>query len=52
MDEKISRGDIFIMTMDPNKLPIERIPGTPNGWFTKMEYDRLIKKEAKIIFDY
>jgi hypothetical protein len=52
LDERINRGDTFIMTMDPSKLPTQYIKGTPNGWFTKLEYDHLIKKGAKIIYSY
>jgi RHS repeat-associated protein len=52
LDARIERGDTFIMTMDPTKLPTEYIPGTPNGWFTKLEYDHLMKKGAKIVHDY
>lgn len=52
LDKRIERGDTFIMTMDPKDLPTEYIEGSPNGWFTKMEYDHLIKKNAKIEYDY
>ena len=52
LDERIKRGDTFIMTMDPKDLPTEYIDGNPNGWFTKLEYDHLIKNKAKIIYDY
>jgi len=49
---RIDRGDTFIMTMPPSQLPTEYVPGKPNGWFTKLEYDYLVKKGAKIIHDY
>jgi RHS repeat-associated protein len=52
LQERIDRGDTFIMTMDPKNLPTEYIPNSPNGWFTKLEYDYLIKKEAKIEYDF
>lgn len=44
--------DTFIMTMDPKKLPEVLERGKPNGWFTKLKYERLVKKGAKIEFDY
>ena len=45
------------MTMDPSKLPEKYIPGQPNGSFTKMEYEMLLRQKArgadiKIIYDY
>lgn len=52
IEDRIKRGDIFIMTMDPNKLPEKRIPGVPNGIFTKMEYELLKRRKATIIYDY
>jgi hypothetical protein len=52
LDERITRGDTFIMTMDPKNLPTEYIKGSPNGWFTKLEYDYLVKKGATIIKNY
>ena len=52
LQKRIDRGDSFIMTMNPNKLPTKYVPGKPNGWFTKLEYDYLIKKGARIIYDY
>lgn len=52
IQQRIDRGDTFIMTMPPSQLPTERIPGKPNGWFTKLEYDYLVKKGAKIIYDF
>ncbi len=52
IQSRIDRGDTFIMTMPPSQLPTEYVPGKPNGWFTKLEYDYLVKKGAKIIHDY
>lgn len=43
LQQRIDRGDTFIMTMDPAKLPASHIKGSPNGWFTKLEYDYLMK---------
>lgn len=52
LQERIDRGDTFIMTMNPSKLPMKYEPGNPNGWFTKLEYEYLKKKGAKIEYDY
>ena len=52
LDEKIARGDTFIMTINPKDLPTEYIDRVPNGWFTKLEYDYLLKKGAKIEYEY
>ena len=52
LQERIDRGDTFIMTMDPKKLPTKYVPGVPNGWFTKLEYDHLTKNGAKIIYSF
>lgn len=49
---RIDRGDTFIMTMDPSKLPTKYVPGAPNGWFAKLEYDLLKRRDANIIYDY
>lgn len=52
LQERIDRGDTFIMTMDPSKLPTKYVKESPNGWFIKLEYDMLTKQGAKIIHDY
>ena len=55
LQEKIDRGDVFILSTDPNSLPSVLggyIEGVPNGYFTAREYDYLTKKGAKIIHDY
>ena len=51
LDERIKRGDTFIMTVDPKTLP-DYVKDVPNGSFTKMEYNYLVKKGATIIHDY
>ena len=52
LQQRIDRGDSFIMTTDPNKLPKEYVAGEPNGWFTKLEYNYLVKKGATIEYAY
>ncbi len=52
LQDRIDRGDSFIMTMDPKKLPTKYVAGEPNGWFTKLEYDYLVKRGANILYDF
>jgi RHS repeat-associated protein len=47
LQERIDRGDKFIIATDPSTLPPVMggyIPGTPNGYFTARELDYLMKQ--------
>lgn len=41
LQDRINRGDTFGIATDPKLFPMEYIPGEPNGWMTKMEYEYL-----------
>lgn len=55
LQDRIDRGDVFIMSIDPKTLPPVKggfVPNQPNGYFTAREFDMLKKQGAKIILDY
>ncbi len=51
LDERIDRGDRFIILSDPKSLPPVKngyIPGSPNGYFTARELEYLQSRNIKV----
>ena len=54
LQDRIDRGDTFILSTDPKTLPPVRggyVEGQPNGYFTARELKYLEDNKAKIIYD-